>query len=324
MDGQLLMMVALGGVAVVAVVLVAFPGLFSESRAEQRQKSIGARAPRQRAGDAARDAAARRKQVSDSLKDLETRTASGTVKLEARIAQAGLTWTRQTFIFISAGLGLLLGTVALVTNGSWLIAGACAGIGALGVPRWILSWRRAKRFAQFRNAFPDALDMITRGVKAGLPLNDCLRMVAREASEPVRSEFRNIVQAQGIGISVGEAAEKMGERIPTPEANFFGIVISIQAKSGGNLSEALGNLSRVLRERKKMEGKIKAMSSEAKASAGIIGSLPFVVGVLVYLTSPQYMNLLFTTDLGHVVMGAAALWMSMGIFIIKKMVSFDF
>ena len=324
MDQQQVIMVALGCVAAVAMVLVLFPGAFSESRADQRQKSIGGRPARQQASSASRDPNARRKQVSDSLKDMETRAVSGKVSLEARIAQAGLTWTKRTFIMLSASIGLGFGVAALVINGSPLIAAAAALAGGLGVPRWILSWRRSKRLKQFRQVFPDALDMITRGVKAGLPLNDCLRMIAREASEPVRSEFKAIVQAQGIGLSVGEATEKMAERIPTPEANFFAIVIAIQAKSGGNLSEALGNLSRVLRERKKMEGKIKAMSSEAKASAGIIGSLPFVVGTLVYLTSPQYMSILFTTGTGHLVMAGAAIWMGMGIFIIKKMVSFDF
>lgn len=321
---QRMMMVALGCVALVAVVLVAFPGLFSESRAEQRQKTIGARQPRQKAGDAPRDANARRKQVSDSLKDSENRALNGKITLEDRIAQAGLEWTRKKYLAICAGLGLVLGLVALAVNGSWLIAGAGAGIGVLGLPRWFLTWRRNKRFKAFRNVFPEALDMITRGVKAGLPLNDSLRLVAREAAEPVRTEFRNMVQAQGIGLSVGEAAEKMAERMPISEANFFAIVISIQSRSGGNLSEALSNLSRVLRDRKKMEGKIKAMSAEAKASAGIIGSLPFIVGTLVYLTSPQYMSLLFTTGTGHMVIAGALFWMSLGIFIIKKMVSFDF
>ena len=133
-----------------------------------------------------------------------------------------------------------------------------------------------------------------RGIKAGLPLLDSLRIIAIEAPEPVKSEFRAIVETQAIGMPLGDACAKLYERMPLPEANFFGIVISIQQKAGGNLSEALGNLSRVLRDRKKMKAKIQAMSMEAKASAAIIGALPIVVMALVYLTSPDYISLLWT------------------------------
>ena len=320
---QQLIVIGLGCVAVVAAVLTAFPQLFAESRAEQRQKTIQSRPVRHVAVDAVRDPNARRKQVTDSLKTLEDKTA-GKPTLAMQLAQAGLEWTPKFYWMVSAGLGAGLAVLAFIINGSPLVAAACLGIGALGLPRWILSHTRKKRFKAFRLAFPEALDMITRGVKAGLPINDCLRMIAREANEPVKTEFRNIVQLQGLGLSVGDATEKMAARIPTPESNFFAIVIGIQAKSGGNLSEALGNLSKVLRERKKMEGKIKAMSSEAKASAGIIGCLPIVVGTLVYLTSPGYISLLWTTSTGRMVMLGAGTWMSIGIFTIKKMVSFDF
>src|SRR4029077_20114782 len=147
---------------------------------------------------------------------------------------------------------------------------------------------KKRREQKFLHNFPDAVDVIVRGVKAGLPLGDCLRIIAAEAQEPVRGEFKVIVESQQVGISMGEACAKLHERMPLPEANFFGIVVGIQQKAGGNLSEALANLSRVLRDRKKMKAKIKAMSMEAKASAVIIGSLPVAVGLLVYLTSPDY------------------------------------
>ena len=133
-----------------------------------------------------------------------------------------------------------------------------------------------------------------RGIKAGLPLLDSLKIIALDAQEPIKSEFKAIVETQTIGMPIGEACAKLYERMPLPEANFFGIVISIQQKAGGNLSEALGNLSRVLRDRKKMKAKIQAMSMEAKASASIIGALPICVGALVYLTSPDYIELLWT------------------------------
>ena len=183
---------------------------------------------------------------------------------------------------------------------------------------------KKRREQAFIDALPDAVDVIVRGVKSGLPLLECLKIVASEASEPIRTEFRAILDTQAIGLPLGEACGKLYERTPVPEANFFGISIAIQQKSGGNLSEALGNLSKVLRDRKKMKAKIRAMSQEAKASAGIIGSLPLVVMVLVYFTSPDYITLLFTESLGHAMLAGAAIWMTMGVLVMKKMISFDF
>ena len=183
---------------------------------------------------------------------------------------------------------------------------------------------KKRRENKFLDAFPDAVDIIVRGVKAGLPLLDCLKMITIESPEPVKSEFRAIVETQAIGMPLGEACGKLYEHMPVPEANFFGIVISIQQKSGGNLAEALGNLSRVLRDRKKMKAKIQAMSQEAKASASIIGALPIAVMTLVYITSPQYIALLWTEPLGRVMLAASAVWMSMGVLVMKKMINFDF
>ena len=154
-------------------------------------------------------------------------------------------------------------------------------------------------------------------------MGDCFRIISREAEEPIRSEFKQVVEAQTLGLPVGEVMVKMYERVPVADVNFFAIVISIQSSSGGNLSEALGNLSRVLRERKKMAGKIQAMSMEAKASGGIIAALPFIVGILTYLSSPDYISLLWTTDIGRVALVASAIWMSFGVFTMKKMISFD-
>ena len=146
----------------------------------------------------------------------------------------------------------------------------------------------------FLNEFPNALDVMVRSIKSGLPLNDAMRLIASDGQEPVKTEFRRVIESQQMGMSVPDACARMHHSIPLPEANFFAIVIAIQAQAGGNLSEALGNLSRVLRERKKMKAKVQALSMEAKASAAIIGALPFIVAILVYLTSPHYMMILFT------------------------------
>jgi tight adherence protein B len=149
-------------------------------------------------------------------------------------------------------------------------------------------------------------------------------MITADSPEPVCSEFRAIVETQSFGLPLSDACAKLYERIPVAEANFFGIVISIQQKAGGNLSEALGNLSRVLRDRKKMKAKIQAMSMEAKASAGIIGSLPPAVMTLVYLSSPRYIELLWLEPMGRMMLAASAFWMLMGVLVMRKMINFDF
>ena len=175
----------------------------------------------------------------------------------------------------------------------------------------------------FLNEFPNALDVIVRAVKSGLPLNDGIRLIANEAQEPVRTEFRRIVEAQQLGLSIPEATLRMPETMPCAEAGFFGIVIQIQSQAGGNLSEAIGNLSRVLRDRKKMKAKVQALSMEAKASAAIIGALPFIVAFLVYLSSPNYIMPLFTTSSGHMIIGFSLVWMSIGIFVMRNMMNFE-
>jgi len=214
--------------------------------------------------------------------------------------------------------------LGLITGSGLIVSIVLGAAGALGLPRWLLSFMKKRRETKFLNAFPDSVDIIVRGVKAGLPLLDCLKMITVEAPEPVKSEFRAIVETQAIGMPLGEACGKLYEQMPVPEANFFGIVISIQQRSGGNLAEALGNLSRVLRDRKKMKAKIQAMSMEAKASASIIGALPIAVMTLVYITSPNYISLLWTEPLGRVMLACSVVWMSMGVMVMKKMINFDF
>src|SRR5690606_7790649 len=187
----------------------------------------------------------------------------------------------------------------------------------------LVSFLRARRVKAFLAEFPNALDVIVRADKSGLPLNDGIRLIASESAEPVRSEFRRIVESQQLGMSIPDATMRMPETMPCPEAGFFGIVIQIQSQAGGNLSEALGNLSRVLRDRKKMKAKVQALSMEAKASAAIIGALPFIVAFLVYLTSPNYIMPLFTTNVGNLILGVSGIWMLIGIFVMSKSMNID-
>jgi tight adherence protein B len=205
-----------------------------------------------------------------------------------------------------------------------LAAVTLAFAAGLGLPRWMLGFLKKRREKKFLAALPDAVDVIVRGIKAGLPLFESIKVVAADAPQPLRGEFLAIIETQAIGMPLGDACLRLYDRMPLPEVNFFGIVVSIQQKSGGNLSEALGNLSKVLRDRKKMAEKIQAMSMEAKSSAGIIGSLPPIMMFLVYVTTPQYISLLWTEPVGRIMLAGCLFWMAAGIFVMKKMINFDF
>src|ERR1043165_6643464 len=292
-----------------------YPFLSGERQAEKRQASVVRSEPAARVAAAAgRGPKVRREQIEDTLKELEVRQRKQkNLPLAMRISQAGLTWSKRQYIIISVAIGLALFVVVFLVGGGVLAAAGAGFAGGFGVPRWLLAFLKKRRENKFLHEFPDAVDVIVRGVKAGLPLGDCLRIIASESPEPVRGEFKSIVEAQTVGITLGDSCAKLYERMPLPEANFFGIVISIQQRAGGNLSEALGNLSRVLRDRKKMKAKIQAMSMEAKASAVIIAALPFVVALLVYLSSPNYIMPLFTTSTGNLILGCSGVWMSIGI-----------
>lgn len=274
------------------------------------------------------DVTKRRKAVQESLKDLEDKNKArerNTMRapLKIQIKQAGLSMSMERFYVLSIISGVFF------TVGAWILAApiyllpAVAIVGAIGLPRFIVSFLRKRRVKQFLEEFPNALDIIVRAVKSGLPLNDGIRLIATESREPVKTEFRRIVESQQVGMSIPEAAMRMTETMPCPEAGFFGIVIQIQTQAGGNLSEALGNLSRVLRDRKKMKAKVAALSMEAKASAVIIGALPIVVAFLVYLTSPAYIMPLFTTSTGNIIIGIGLFWMGIGIFIMRQMMNFE-
>jgi tight adherence protein B len=310
---------ALGGMAWVFI----YPMLSGERKVEHRRASVAKTEPAARQID--RSQRSRREQVEGSLKEIEARRLKEKkVPLGTRITQAGLAWSSQKFMIVSGVLAAVCFAIAMLLGGGVLAGIGLAFAGGFGLPRWGLSFLKKRREKKFLRALPDAVDVIVRGIKAGLPLFDSIKVVAADAPEPLKSEFLAIIETQAIGMPLGEACTRLFERMPLPEANFFGIVIAIQQKSGGNLSEALGNLSKVLRDRKKMAEKIQAMSMEAKASAGIIGSLPPIVMLLVYLSTPDYISLLWTHPTGQLMLCGCVVWMSVGIFVMKKMINFDF
>ena len=310
---------AIGGLAWVFL----YPILSGQNKAESRRASIAKSAPVARQTD--KNQRSRREQIEGSLRDLEARRLKEKkVPLGTRLTQAGVDWTPQKFMTVSAVMGAVFFAGAMMSGGGLLAAVGMGFAGGFGLPRWVLSYLKKRREKNFLKALPDAVDVIVRGIKAGLPLFESIKVVAADSPEPLRSEFLAIIETQAIGMPLGDACARLYERMPLPEANFFGIVVAIQQKSGGNLSEALGNLSKVLRDRKKMAEKIQAMSMEAKASAGIIGSLPPIVMILVYITTPQYISILWTHPTGQLMLVGCVIWMATGIFVMKRMINFDF
>ncbi len=269
----------------------------------------------------------RRKQVADTLKELEARQkAREKITLRLRLQRAGLDITPNAFWIASAVVGVIAGAVTFYSTPGMtpLISLAAVFVGGLGFPRWVLSFLTKRRQAKFTNEFANAIDVIVRGVKSGLPLNECLGIIARESPSPIKEEFTEIVEQSRVGVPLSECFERTMQRLPLPEMKFFAIVIGIQQQAGGNLSEALGNLSGVLRDRKKLTMKVGALSAEAKASAMVLGSLPFIVMSMVYVTTPNYILLLFTTRVGQFMLMAAAFWMTMGILVMRKMINFKY
>ncbi|RUU12128.1 type II secretion system F family protein [Mesorhizobium sp. USDA-HM6] len=332
-DTTVLAFVVLAGLSAGAVAYAfLFKRIDNEKQAGKRLETIKAaetdrsvvKASRDRAAEAVR----RRKSLQDSLKQLDEKQKSNdrNIKkppLKVQIRQAGMTVSIERFYIYSVICGVALTFLVYLAGAPLLVLPGALLAGAFGLPRWFVSFRRARRVKAFLEEFPNALDIIVRAVKSGLPLNDAIRLIANESPEPVRAEFRRVVDSQQMGLSIPDATLRMSETMPCSEAGFFGIVIQIQSQAGGNLSEALGNLSRVLRDRKKMKAKVQALSMEAKASAVIIGALPFVVAFLVYLSSPNYIMPLFTTSVGNLILGCSGVWMSIGILVMRKMMNFE-
>jgi tight adherence protein B len=307
-----------------------FTRMETEKKAASRVSRVGSaetdRSNVKAARDRVQEMSKRRKSVQDNLKDLEKRQQENhkrKLSLKSRLTQAGFTMTPAKFYMFSGGFGFFLMLIAFIAGAPTMLTLAAPVVAGLGLPRWILGFLIKRRQNKFLDEFPNALDVIVRSIKSGLPLNDAIRLIANEGRDPVKSEFRRVVESQQIGLSIPDACSRMTNYMPLQEVSFFAIVIAIQSQAGGNLSEAIGNLSKVLRDRKKMKAKVKALSMEAKASACIIGALPFIVATLVYMTSPQYMLILFTDPRGHLIMGLSAVWMSIGIYVMRNMVSFD-
>jgi tight adherence protein B len=268
----------------------------------------------------------RRKNVQTMLKELEQQNAQKKKRpsIRRRIEQAGLTIDLRMFWILSAASGVVATILTLYFVSVLWVAPLAGFAFTFGFPRWVLAFLKSQREKKFTNEFAPAIETIVRSVKSGLPVNEALKVVSTEIPEPVAGEFKSLVESLKVGVTMEDALKRMYERMPTPEVNFFGIVMTIQTKTGGNLSEALGNLATVLRDRKRMQAKIRAMSSEAKAGASIIGSLPPGVATLIWVSTPNYIAPMFNTQMGNLMLIGCGVWMACGIGVMKKMVSFKF
>ncbi len=273
------------------------------------------------------DTGNRRKQIEESLGKIEERQKSKKKKaktIESRIMQADWSMKPQTFMVMSVILAVIFGTLPFVLGLPLIACGALAFVMGFGLPRFILNSAIDRRQKKFTSHFADAMDIIVRGVRTGLPLGDCLKIIAHESPAPLGTEFRRVVEGESLGIPIEVCLEQMHERMPISEVNFFATVLNIQKTTGGNLGEALANLSNVLRGRKILREKIKALSAEAKVSSIIIGSLPIIVMILVTIASPEYMDELYNTSTGQRNLMIGAGMMVMGTLMMRKMINFKF
>lgn len=263
--------------------------------------------------------------VEDALKELDARRKStGSRVLRNKVRAIGLASDiRSYYLRIAAFTSVIVAMLAMVGTPP-LVLGVVAVICAFFLPRFYLNVLFTRRTNKFTQEFPSALDMIGRGLKSGLPLQDGIRLAANEVEDPLKSELNHLMNDLGIGLSMEEAAHRLAERIPTQEVNFFAIVVSLQARTGGNLAKGIGNLAQLLRDREKLEDKVRTMSSEAKVSAIIIGAVPIVVAVITYFTSYEFISPLFTTPKGQLIVGVSSVWMLLGILIMRQMIKFDF
>jgi tight adherence protein B len=328
---QILVIIGVAGVGFAIVLAVGFVisgGRTNQERVVRRAQSVvgtsGRDAARRLRSHPVNSAETRRKQIVKSLQDQEKQQKKVRLTLRNKLYQAGLNFTVPQFWIASAVMGVVVCVTLLLMRIYPLVAVGLGGASGLGLPQWILGFLGKRRTNKFTSTFSESMDIIVRGIKSGLPVHDCLKIIGREVSEPLSGEFRRLVENIGMGMSLDQGLDKLYERMPTAEVRFFSIVMNIQQKTGGNLAEALNNLSVVLRARKLMREKVKALSAEATSSAMIIGCLPPGVIILIMLWTPAYMQPMFTDHRGWLMLGASAIWMSLGVFVMVRMINFKF
>ena len=315
------LVVLLASFVVGIAVLAMYSYITEERQADLRRKAIiEAGKGGKNAGISNRS----REAISKKIKEMEERHKNREkLSLSQKIQQAGITITEQQFYVASAISGIVASLPVYMLFGSAIAAAGVGVIAGVGIGQFIVNTLRQNRLEKFFNDFPNALDVVVRGVSAGLPLIDCLRVIATDSEDPIRSEIATVLHGTTLGLTLPEAIQKLAERVPIPEISFFSVVITIQSKSGGNLAEALANLSKVIRDRKKLRAKANALAQEAKTMATILGALPFLVFFANYYLNPEYIEPLYATSMGRWAVFGCLMWMLTGALIIRKMIRFD-
>ena len=316
------LLVIVGASVVLALIVFAFAGP-SASRAQSRRIAT----LRERHGDALVVAEAQMRRISmnrDTKMDLAfTRILPNPVQLAKRLAMTGKTWTVGQYGLATAGIALIVAVLMLLKGMPILLALLFGTFVGVGLPHFIVGKTITRRVGKFTAKFPDAIDLLVRGLRSGLPISETVGVVGHEVEGPVGEEFRAVSDKMKIGRTMDAALQETADRLGTPEFQFFVITIAIQRETGGNLAETLANLSNVLRMRSQMKLKIKAMSSESKASAYIIGCLPFLVFVMIWFINGKYMQNFFVDERLMAIGMGGLVWMAIGAFIMSKMISFE-
>ena len=318
------------GLSVVLLLGMALPLItlhnarFSEAALLRRRLQTLGPGARDASGGADLNSRNRQRLIQRKLQEMERQRARRKDSLGTLLRQSGLSLSLGGYLGFCLGAAVVSGGGLLMLDMEPLVCLAGAAAGGIALPRFVLTFMIGRRQSRFTFLFADALDILVRGARTGLPVGECLRIVGRELPDPVGFEFRMLVESQRIGMSPEQALERGLERMPTSEFQFFAVVLTIQQQTGGNLAATLENLSNVLRSRKKLRDKISAMSSEAKASGMIIGSLPFLVAGIIWILNPSYISLLFTTTTGHKLMMGSAVWMALGVLVMYRMINFRF
>ena len=272
--------------------------------------------------------------TADSRVQALAKSVAGQETAAGRVGRLALRWLATWSELRQTGGAALPRTVAVVSSvafvaslaaGTWLhlslpLLLPAALLGAAAAQWATMLFVRRRLQQAFLRDFADAVDIIVRGVRAGLPVGECLRMVSRDCRPPLNHLFGLVVQEQALGATLEEALQRFSSRMPLPEVRLFVTVLSIQARAGGGLAEALANLSGVLRARRRLRLRIRAISAEAKSSAMIIGAMPFVLGIVLHFASPNYIALLFTHPVGNTVLWACGAWMLIGMFVMRRMI----
>ena len=243
--------------------------------------------------------------------------------LQLRLTQTGKNWRLGQYVLVSVGLTVAMVAVFLFQGFPFLLAITVGLLLGVGLPHMVVSSLIKRRIKAFNAKFPDAIELMVRGLRSGLPISETMQVVAEEIQDPVGGEFRSVSDKMKIGRTMDSALQETAERLGTPEFQFFVISLAIQRETGGNLAETLSNLADVLRKRAAMKLKIRAMSSESKASAYIIGALPFIVFGLIWWINGDYMQNFFIDERLMIAGGGGIVWMGIGAFIMSRMINFE-